>query len=202
MSDLKQKNTRVLVGVILVVIGMIGLSFAAVPLYRIFCQITGFGGTTQVSEALPGEFFEREITVSFNADIHRDLPWEFRPEIRQINVKVGEKGLTNYTAENKTNSPTVGTAVYNVTPAKMGKYFYKIACFCFDEQVLNPGQKIDMPVMFYVHPDIMDDPNMKDVSHITLSYTFFKLNSSAHDAAMEEYYNRPDDAITPMVGGS
>lgn len=200
MSDLQQKNTRVLVGVLLIVATMIGVSFAAVPLYRLFCQITGFGGTTQVSDTLPEGQYEREVTVSFNADIHNDLPWDFKPEMRKITVRVGQKGVTNYIAENVTANLTVGTAVYNVTPAKAGKYFYKIACFCFDEQVLNPAQKVDMPVMFYIHPDILDDPNMDDVHDITLSYTFFKADSNAYDAALEEYYDRPADLIPPKVG--
>lgn len=200
MSSLQQKNNRVLIGVLLIVTVMVGISFAAVPLYRLFCQVTGFGGTTQVSDQLPEGQYDREITVAFNADTHADLFWDFKPEMRKITVKVGEKGITNYIAENTTNGITVGTAVYNVTPPKAGKYFYKIACFCFDEQILQAHEKVDMPVMFYIHPDIMSDPNMDDVSDITLSYTFFKPNSKAYDAALEEYYDRPDDAITPMVG--
>lgn len=200
MADLKQKNTRVFIGSLCVVLIMVGLSFAAVPLYRLFCQATGFGGTTQVSDLLPDQQSDRKINVSFNAYTHRDLFWDFKPETKRITVHVGEKGIANYTAKNVTNAVTVGTAVYNVTPLKAGKYFYKIACFCFDEQVLNPWETVDMPVMFYIHPDILDDPNMDDVHDITLSYTFFKPSTKAYDAALEEFYDRPDDAITPMIG--
>lgn len=200
MSDLEKKNKRILLAVFALVFLMVGMSFAAVPLYDLFCKVTGFGGTTQVGTNLPEGQYEREITVSFNADTHQDLFWDFKPEMREITVRVGQKGITNYSAKNITNAATVGTAVYNVTPPKAGKYFYKIACFCFDEQVLGPRQKVDMPVMFYIHPDILDDPNMDDVHNITLSYTFFKPNTKAHDAALEEYYDRPIDAITPMVG--
>ncbi len=199
MTELKTKNTRVLMLVFAIVFLMLSLSFAAVPVYRLFCQITGFGGTTQISQSYPEGQFDREVTVSFNANTHRDLPWDFKPEMRDITVYIGEKGITNYIAHNKSNVVTVGTAVYNVTPLKVGKYFYKIACFCFDEQFLNPKQTVDMPVMFYIHPDILDDPNMDDVKNITLSYTFFKPDSKAHDKAMEEYYERPNYAITPMV---
>lgn len=172
-----------------IVFGMVTLSFASVPLYDLFCRVTGFGGTTQVSESLPSEVIDRQMRIQFNADTSRQMVWEFGPEIRSVNVNVGERGLVNFIAHNPADSPTAGTAVYNVTPLKAGKYFHKVQCFCFDEQILQPGQEVNMPVMFFVDPAIDDDPNMEDVETITLSYTFFKTDSSELDQALEDFYN-------------
>jgi cytochrome c oxidase assembly protein subunit 11 len=158
-----------------VVVGMLGLTAAAVPLYRLFCQVTGYGGTTQRVEAAPAEQVEQTITVRFNADVAHDLPWAFQPEQRQLEVRIGEQSLAVYRASNNSNRPIVGQATYNVTPFKAGPYFSKIACFCFDEQILQPGEEVDMPVSFYVDPEILSDPNTQDVHTITLSYTFFLL---------------------------
>jgi cytochrome c oxidase assembly protein subunit 11 len=158
-----------------VVVGMLGLTAAAVPLYRLFCQVTGYGGTTQRAEAAPTEGLDRTITVRFNADVDPDLPWSFQPEQRQIEVRIGEQSLAYYRARNRSDRPVVGQAVYNVTPFKAGPYFDKIACFCFEEQVLAPGEEVDMPVSFYVDPAILDDPNTRDMHTITLSYTFFLI---------------------------
>ncbi len=162
----------VLVGVIG---GMLGLTAAAVPLYRLFCQVTGYGGTTQVAERTPVAVSERTIKVRFNADVDPDLPWRFRPLQREVEVKIGETNLAFYRAKNVSDRPIVGRAMYNVTPFKAGPYFDKIACFCFDQQVLQPGEEVDMPVSYYVDPAILDDPNLRDVKTITLSYTFFML---------------------------
>ena len=159
-----------------VVAGMLGLTAAAVPLYRLFCQVTGYGGTTQRAEAAPGGEFEQTITVRFNADIAPDLPWSFAPEQRQMEVRIGEQNLAFYGAKNRSDHPIVGQATYNVTPFKAAPYFSKIACFCFDEQILQPGEQMDMPVSFYVDPGILSDPNTQDVRTITLSYTFFLLD--------------------------
>ena len=131
----------------------------------------------------------RIVTVKFNASTDRNLPWDFRPEQRSVDVQLGQRGLTAYQSKNEARKPTTGTAVYNVTPLKVGKYFHKIQCFCFDEQTLNPGQTVDMPVMFYVDPAMNDDPNMDDVQSITLSYTFYKAQSSELDEALETFYN-------------
>ncbi|MGH6895918.1 MAG: cytochrome c oxidase assembly protein [Geminicoccaceae bacterium] len=162
-----------------VVIGMLGLTAAAVPLYRLFCQVTGYGGTTQRAEAAPDRELEQTIRVRFNADIDPDLPWSFQPEQRQIEVQIGEQNLAFYRARNRSDHPIVGQAVYNVTPFKAGPYFSKIACFCFEEQVLQPGEEVDMPVSFYVDPAILTDPNTQDVHTITLSYTFFLLEDQS-----------------------
>lgn len=194
-QDLVRKNARTGLIVIAVVFGMIGLSFASVPLYNLFCRVTGFGGTTQVSDALPGQVLERTVTIKFNSEAARDMPWDFRPEMREINVKLGARGLTAFHAVNKASEPVTGTAIYNVTPLKAGKYFHKIQCFCFDEQTLAPHEEISMPVMFYVDPKMNEDPNMDDVKAITLSYTFFRAESKALDDAIEGFYNDDQDAI-------
>jgi cytochrome c oxidase assembly protein subunit 11 len=162
-----------------VIVGMLGLTAAAVPLYRLFCQATGYGGTTQRAEAAPGRELERTITVRFNADVDPDLPWSFAPEQRQMEVRIGEQNLAFYAARNRSDHPIVGQATYNVTPFKAAPYFTKIACFCFDEQTLQPGEAVDMPVSFYVDPGIVSDPNTRDVHTITLSYTFFLLEDAS-----------------------
>ena len=185
------KNTKTLLSVIVVVASMAGLAFASVPLYRLFCQVTGFAGTTQVSDTLPDKVLDRKITVRFNSDISQSLPWEFKPEQRKMSVNVGQQGLINFKALNESSKPTTGTAVYNVTPLKAGKYFHKTQCFCFDEQTLTPGESMNMPVLFYIDPTIADDRNMDDVRDITLSYSFFPAQSKELDSALEEFYNAP-----------
>ncbi|MGL4371680.1 MAG: cytochrome c oxidase assembly protein [Alphaproteobacteria bacterium] len=161
-----------------VAMSMLGLAYAAVPLYKMFCQQTGFGGATQQAIALPTRQEKRLIRVRFNADINRELPWLFQPLQQEIVVKAGEVGLAFYRAENKSNEPVLGMATYNVTPEKAGIYFNKVECFCFIEQRLEPKQVVDMPVQFFIDPDIVNDPNLSDVSTITLSYTFFRLKTS------------------------
>lgn len=156
-----------------VIAAMLGLTAASVPLYRLFCQVTGYGGTTQVAAALPATISERTIKVRFNADVDPRLPWRFRPVQREVEIRIGEQSLAFFHARNQSDQTIVGQAVYNVTPYKAGPYFDKIACFCFDEQVLGPGEEADMPVSFYVDPAILEDPNTRDVGTITLSYTFF-----------------------------
>ena len=179
-SPQSRANARVAFATAGVVVGMVGLAFASVPLYRIFCQVTGYGGTTQRAEHAPDAAGERVITVHFNADIAgTNLPWIFQPVERDVRVKVGEERLIFYRAKNKSATPVVGTATFNVTPAKAGLYFQKIACFCFSEQTLAPGESVDMPVSFFIDPDIAKDPNTRDVRNITLSYTFFRAK---HDA--------------------
>lgn len=194
-QELAKKNARIGLLVLGVVAGMVGLSFASVPLYDLFCSVTGFGGTTQVSEALPENIIDRTVTIKFNADTARGMPWEFKPEMREIDVKLGERGLTAFSARNKMPRPTSGTAIYNVTPLKAGKYFHKIQCFCFDEQTLQGGEQVSMPVLFYVDPKMDEDPNMDDVKAITLSYTFFKAETKALEDALEGFYNDETNGI-------
>jgi cytochrome c oxidase assembly protein subunit 11 len=154
---------------------MLGLTAASVPLYRLFCRVTGYGGTTQVAEALPRAALDRTIKIRFNADVDPKLPWSFQPEQREVEVRIGEQHLALFRARNRADHPVVGQAVYNVTPDKAGLYFDKITCFCFNEQVLQPGEEVEMPVSFFVDPEILRDPNTEDVRTITLSYTFFML---------------------------
>ncbi|MEE3047195.1 MAG: cytochrome c oxidase assembly protein [Pseudomonadota bacterium] len=180
------QNRRILFSCVLVVGGMVGLAYASVPLYKLFCQVTGFGGTTQVATEAPVEVSEKTIKVRFNADVNSGLNWQFKPEQREITVRLGEDNLAYYMAENMSVQPITGQAVYNVTPLKAGQYFNKIACFCFDEQTLQPGQRVDMPVSFYVDPAIAEDINTKDVKTITLSYTFFKADASVEAADGKE----------------
>lgn len=181
------KNARVAVTLAGVVVAMIGVSFASVPLYRLFCQVTGFGGTTQVAESAPQEISERVIAVRFNADVNPKLPWRFGPVEREVKVQVGENRLAFYRAKNISDRPVTGTATFNVTPLKAGQYFSKVACFCFTEQRLDPDQEIDMPVSFFVDPAILDDPELDDVNTITLSYTFFRdLDDMDEDPEREQ----------------
>lgn len=194
-AELTRKNARLGLTVLAIVFTMVGVSFAAVPLYDLFCRVTGFSGTTQVAASLPDQVVDRKITVKFNADTDRNLPWIFRPEEREIDIYLGQQGLTAYYAKNRTAKPVSGTALYNVTPLKAGKYFHKIQCFCFDNQTLQPGQEMTMPVMFFVDPALHDDPNMDDVRAITLSYTFYKSQTQELDSALEAFYNSGQQVI-------
>lgn len=177
-DKLRRRNRLILCTLFGMVAGMIGLTYASVPLYTLFCSVTGFGGTTKRAEQAAARVVDRKVAIRFNGDINSALPWSFRPEQKELVLKLGETGLAAYRAENRGSKPTVGTAVYNVTPEKAGAYFNKIQCFCFDEQILEPGQVVDMPVTFFVDPSMADDPNMDDVTTITLSYTFFRAKDS------------------------
>ncbi|WP_191057741.1 cytochrome c oxidase assembly protein [Geminicoccus harenae] len=167
-------NTRVALVCVATIGGMVGLTAAAVPLYDLFCKVTGYGGTTQRAETAPAAASDVEVTVYFNADTAADMPWQFKPAQRSVKVRLGEEKLIFYTAENRTAQPIAGTATFNVTPFATGPYFAKIQCFCFEEQVLQPGQSVDMPVSFYVDPAMLEDPEAEHIRTITLSYTFFK----------------------------
>jgi cytochrome c oxidase assembly protein subunit 11 len=166
-----------------VVAGMVGLSFAAVPLYRMFCQATGYGGTTQKAEAAPGNVLDRTITIRFDANVDRNLPWTFEPDLRVIDVKVGESTLAFFRASNDTSGPITGTAGFNVAPEIAGRYFTKIECFCFTKQRLAAGESVEMPVTFFVDPKIVEDENTKNISEITLSYTFYRNDDDGVAAA-------------------
>lgn len=165
-------------GLFLVVVGMNGVAYAAVPAYRAFCQQFGFAGTPLVALVAPAddEVVDREVTVRFNTDISPRLDWRFKPQQRSITLQVGETGLAFFEAENRAGRTLTGTATFNVTPLKAAPYFVKIQCFCFDEQTLDAGQAADMPVTFFVDPEIMNDRNIDDVTTITLSYTFFPVD--------------------------
>jgi|HigsolmetaAR203D_1030402.scaffolds.fasta_scaffold00476_4 cytochrome c oxidase assembly protein subunit 11 len=198
-SDPKRRNRVMAMGLLAVVVLMVGVSYAAVPLYQLFCQVTGFGGTTQVGSQVPDRVLDRTMRIRMTADVGRGLPWRFTAETREIELKVGEPGLVYYKAENLSDRPVAGTAVYNVNPNKAGLYFVKVQCFCFDEQVLQPGQQVDMPVYFYVDPSLADDPGMDDVKTITLSYTFFPAGSEELDGAKEDYYRAVEQANAPVA---
>jgi cytochrome c oxidase assembly protein subunit 11 len=157
------------------VAAMVGMAFAAVPFYQLFCQITGLAGTTQRADAAPEAALARDVSVRFDANVGNGLGWSFRPLTRSVSIKVGEVGEAVFVAENRTGEPTTGTAVFNVTPLEAGAYFNKIACFCFDEQTLQPGERLEMPVTFFVDPAIAEDGDMDSVRTITLSYTFYPV---------------------------
>ncbi|KAG5228129.1 hypothetical protein OIU78_009640 [Salix suchowensis] len=181
----EQKSKKMLIYLTGVVVAMVGSSYAAVPLYRRFCQATGYGGTVQRRESVEekiarhskdGTVATREIAVKFNADVGDGMPWKFAPTQREVRVKPGESALAFYTAENRSSTPITGVSTYNVTPMKAAVYFNKIQCFCFEEQRLLPGEQIDMPVFFYIDPEFETDPKMDGINNIVLSYTFFKVS--------------------------
>ena len=158
------------------------MSFAAIPLYRAFCQATGYGGTPKIGEAAAPGGNGQTIRVRFNADVNPGLPWEFAPDQLEITVPLGEDHLASYTAHNKARSAITGVALYNVTPEKAAKYFHKTACFCFNKQTLEGGQTMDFPLSFWVDPEIGKDPGTSDVQEVTLSYTFFRSLDDAEKA--------------------
>lgn len=170
---LLSRNNAVLVSCLAVVIGMVGLSYAAVPLYDLFCRVTGYGGTPQRAEAAPGIVGDRIINVRFDTNTDRELPWTFQPEQRSVTVKVGENRLVFFRAVNNSDRSIVGHATFNVVPDRAGRYFNKIQCFCFTEQRLDPGQSVDMPVSFFIAPEILTDRDGAGINEITLSYTFY-----------------------------
>lgn len=168
------KSNRTLVfNLILLVTGMVMLTFASVPLYRLFCQVTGFGGTPVTADTIPAQPSDRTLAIRFNADTDPNLPWKFVPEQSSVRARIGEQKLVSYLAQNTSDQPVTGHAVYNVLPEKAAPYFAKLECFCFQNQTLAPKQEVHMPISFFIDPAIMDDPEMKDVNTITLSYTFF-----------------------------
>ncbi len=163
---------------------MAALSFAAVPFYDWFCRTTGFGGTPLVAAVASDTILDQTIIVRFDGSLDAGMPWEFKPEQRTMTVRLGESGLAFYEAYNPTDRPIAGTASYNVTPASAGGYFTKIECFCFTEQVLQPGERISMPVTFYVDPSILQDDDGKHVKEITLSYTFHETELTEDQASL------------------
>lgn len=193
-AEIREGNKSFALWMFAVALGTVGLSYASVPLYRVFCQVTGFGGTVRRAGA-DGEDDEfetdlsdveivegRPITVRFNGDVSARVPWRFTPSQPEVTILPGETALAFYVAENRSAAPITGIATYNVTPAKAGMYFNKVQCFCFDEQRLKPGEKLDMPVFFFLDPSLVEDEGMNDVKDITLSYTFFR----AEDVSPEQ----------------
>jgi cytochrome c oxidase assembly protein subunit 11 len=183
-----------------VAFAMVGASFAAIPLYRLFCAVTGYDGTPQIGPATAPGATAETITVRFNADVNPGLPWQFAPEQGQIRLKLGAQQVAFYSARNEAAEPVTGIALYNVTPDKVGKYFHKTACFCFNQQTLAPGQEMQFPVSFWVDPAIATDPNTADVHVITLSYTFFRnLNDAAKTGALAKAGPHVGPYVAPVV---
>lgn len=184
-------NKKVLVRLVSVMIVMGSLAWAAVPAYKLFCQVTGWGGATDVADVAPGAIAEM-VTVRFDASLERGMPWEFSPIQTAMQLKIGEEGLAFYEAYNPTDRPIAGTASFNVAPYAAGAFFSKIDCFCFELQVLEPGQRVQMPVTFFVEPEILDDADAKFAKTITLSYTF-------HETELPEDY-APEQAALDVTG--
>ncbi len=169
-------KTRTVLQASALVVTMGGLAWASVPFYDWFCRVTGYGGATGVASAAPAEALDETITIRFDGSLDRDMPWTFRPVQRTQELRIGETGLAFYEAHNPTDRPVAGSAAYNVAPFEAGGFFTKIDCFCFEEQVLMPGQTVQMPVTFYVDPEIVTDRDAKFVHTITLSYTFYEID--------------------------
>ena len=174
----QRKNGRTALICTAIVAAMVGLAFASPPLYRAFCEATGFDGTPARAASAPGAV-AGQVGVRFDANIHPGLPWRFEPEQTTVQVKPGAQTKIFYRAQNLSARPWTGQAVFNVSPDQVGKYFKKIQCFCFTEQTLKPGEKVDMPVVFFVDPKIKDDPDTSDIDEITLSYTFYPVETAA-----------------------
>ena len=172
------------------VAAMVGLAFASVPLYRMFCQATGYGGVPQRADRAPNEILDRTIRIRFDANVDRSLPWSFVPDERVIEVKIGETALAFFKATNNSAVPVTGTAIFNVAPELAGRYFTKIECFCFKQQTLAAGASAEMPVTFFVDPKIVEDEDTKNIAEITLSYTFYRSDKD------------PGVAAAPPAGGS
>jgi len=191
----KQNNSTAFF-VVLVVFVMVGLSFASVPLYDLFCRTTGFGGTPVIKKNVNESKFSEELTIKvlFNADTAQGLEWNFSPVQREMIVNLGETTLAFYEAKNYSDNSVTGFATFNVLPLKIGKYFSKIDCFCFEEQTLSGGEKVEMPVSFYIDPKIAEDPNTIEIRTITLSYTFF-VNEDNNDKISETYIEEQQENI-------
>ena len=174
-SDRERANKRTATAVACIAAGMLGMAYAAVPLYRLFCQVTGYGGTTQRVTKPADRVLDRTVTIRFDANVN-GLPWTFAPVLPTMDVRIGESTLAFYRATNTSDRPVVGTAAFNVAPDIAGSFFNKLECFCFKEQRLDPGETVDMPVSFYVDPTLVDDKDARKVTQITLSYTFYPVD--------------------------
>lgn len=186
-----------------IVVGMVGLAYASEPFYRLFCEVTGFGGTTQVADANARvNIVDQVVTVRFDGNVNAGLDWKFRPAQREIRVKLGEQAIAYFEAVNRSDKPIVGTATFNVAPYRVATYFNKIECFCFTQQVLAPGESVSMPVTFYVDPEMLADGYAKDIRTITLSYTFFaaKDQSAAQKLLALRHGHEPDRVGADLPG--
>ncbi len=200
-TDLARRNRRTAMTAFAVVGGMVGLAFAFVPLYTLICQITGLGGTPQVAEQANSVISSEEITVRFDANVDRSLPWTFKPVETAVTLKLGDTREVSYRATNQTNEPVIGISTFNVTPFKAAQYFTKIECFCFIEQTLEPGQSVDMPVIFYVDPALLEDELARDIKTITLSYTFYRSLDDVPDDDPEIVSER-EKTLEPLTSAA
>ncbi len=182
-SNLSHSNRKVAVVCAGVFMFMVGAAYAAVPLYNLFCRVTGFGGTTQVATAESDVIIDRKITVRFDGNVNHELPWKFKPVQRSVTLQMGETAQLEYVATNTGSGRTVGTSTFNVSPPTAGAYFNKLQCFCFTEQALESGETVQMPVVFFVDPEMDKDPELKHVKEITLSYTFFPVEEPERPVA-------------------
>ena len=189
------KNKKTALGALVVVLGMGSLSFASVPLYDWFCRVTGFGGTAAVASAGSDVILDQTIKIRFDGSLERSMPWEFKPVVREMEMRIGETGLAFYEAYNPTSRPVAGSASYNVFPYQAGGFFTKIDCFCFEEQILQPGERVQMPVTFYVDPEIVDDREGQYIHTITLSYTFYEIEADAAQAHLALPTDTPQNEL-------
>lgn len=186
----RARDRRVAAWAASIAFGMLAMAYAAVPLYQMFCQVTGFAGTTQRAEAAPGKILDRTITIRFDSNVAGGLGWQFKPDQNTVDVKIGENQLAFYHASNPSDATVTGTASFNVAPEAAGRYFNKIECFCFTEQTLKAGESVEMPVSFFIDPEIVNDRDARHITQITLSYTF-------HPVAEEKRAMR-----VPVVGSN
>ena len=199
--DKSRTNTLIATLCVAFFAGMIGMAYAAVPFYKLFCQVTGYGGTTQrAEEQYAGKVLDRDITIRFDANAS-DMPWDFEPVARSVTLKIGATGRAYYRATNKMSTATTGRATFNVSPDLAGAYFNKVECFCFTDQTLKPGETADMPVVFYVDPDIVNVPELKNIKTITLSYTMFPVEGNKPVAAAPEKGKNTNTDTAGTLGG-
>ncbi|PYE28593.1 cytochrome c oxidase assembly protein subunit 11 [Rhizobium sp. PP-CC-3A-592] len=188
-----ERRNGVIVGAcVAFVVGMVGMAYAAVPLYDMFCKVTGYNGTTKRVEQASDTILDKTIRVTFDANTSGDLPWRFTPVVREISPKIGETVQVEFKAKNMADVPTTGQAVFNVTPMQGGAYFNKVQCFCFTETTLQPGEELEMPVVFFVDPEIVKAAETKDIGTLTLSYTFYARQPSKPVAEL-----KPKDGAVP-----
>lgn len=190
-SDIRKKNKIAALVIAGVVLGMLVLPFASIPLYRLYCQISGYGGQAVQDAGKTNDIqvLDRTVTVRFNTDVDSGLSWEFVPDQPPVTVKIGQETLISFTATNTGDKPVAGTALYNVSPPVAGVYFRKTQCFCFDYQIIAPGQSVHFPVVFYIDPEMDQDPQLNDLTSMTLSYSFYRADSPELERALEDFYN-------------
>jgi cytochrome c oxidase assembly protein subunit 11 len=197
----RDADLRVAAACVVFFVSMIGAAYASVPLYKLFCQVTGFGGTPKIASAAPAEVLAHNVKVRFDGNVNGGLPIKFGPVEREVEVQLGETKQISFTAENKSSVPVKAIATFNVTPETAGAYFNKLQCFCFNETTLKPGETLNMPVVFFVDPTIIDDPEAAKITTITLSYTFFPVlkdkQISAVEAASDS--NQTNGAAKPVI---